>query len=57
MILEKNLDAFRYVSKYVNQWVKAEDLHLNNYVMACDIAIPFAENTLKKSNLGSDFYN
>ena len=39
--IEYNAYALRDVPKRVNNQIKTEDLHHNDYVMACNIVVPY----------------
>ena len=57
VIIENNSYPSRNVPTRANQQINAEDLHLNDYVMARNRAILSTDNTLKNIHLISDLYN
>ena len=47
----------REVPKHINQHMYVEDLHPNDYLMACNREITYAYNALKIIHLSTDFNN
>ena len=53
---DNNSSALNNVPQHVKQIINAEHIYKNNFLMACYIATPSADNTLKSITICSGLY-